>query len=184
MDEGGELRRIAGLLGALRFAAERHRDQRRKGVLEIPYVNHPIEVAETLVRVGDVHDLVTLRAALLHDVVEDTEATLDEVEAEFGIEVRVVVAEVSDDKSLPKQERKRLQVLHAPGLSMRAKHVKLGDKICNVGDLLRDPPRGWERARRIEYLDWTEQVVAGCRGANPALADHFDRVLARARREI
>ena len=184
MRDGAEMREIAELLGALRFAAQRHRAQRRKGALATPYVNHPIEVAEILVRVGGVDDPVTVRAALLHDVVEDTDATLDEIEAEFGPEVRAVVAEVSDDKSLPKQERKRLQVLHAPGLSVRAKHVKLGDKICNVTDLVHDPPRGWDETRLREYLDWTEQVVAGCRDASPALGAHYDEVLAYARTKV
>lgn len=184
MGESVKLPGIAGLLGALRFAAEQHREQRRKGALDIPYVNHPIQVAETLVRVGGVEDLVILRAALLHDVVEDTDTTLDEVEAAFGAEVRLVVAEVSDDKTLPKQERKRLQIVHAPGLSARAKHVKLGDKICNVTDLVTDPPRGWERPRLREYLDWTEQVIEGCRETNAALEAHFDEVLAHAKEKI
>lgn len=180
----GELRGIADLMDALRFAAESHRDQRRKGDLDVPYVNHPIEVAEVLARVGGIEDAVTLRAALLHDVVEDTDTTLEQVEARFGAEVSAVVAEVSDDKSLEKQERKRLQVEHAPGLSLRARQVKLADKICNVRDLVRDPPRGWELARMREYLDWSERVVAGCRGASPALEAHFDETLRDARARL
>jgi guanosine-3',5'-bis(diphosphate) 3'-pyrophosphohydrolase len=182
--DGAESKEVAGLLVVLRFVAQRHRADRRKGALDTPYVNHPIEVAETLVRVGGIDDPVTVHAALLHDVVEDTDATLDEIEAKFGCEVRSVVAEVSDDKSLPKQERKRLQVLHAPELSLRAKHVKLGDKICNVTDLAHDPPRGWDETRQREYLDWTEQVVAGCRDANPELEARYDEVLAYARSKI
>jgi guanosine-3',5'-bis(diphosphate) 3'-pyrophosphohydrolase len=179
-----DLKGIAELLRAMRFAAELHRDQRRKGAARTPYVNHPIEVAETLVRVGGICDPVTLQAALLHDVVEDTIATAGQVEAEFGADVSAVVVEVSDDKSLEKQERKRLQEEHASSLSLRAKQVKLGDKICNVVDLARDPPEGWERARLVEYLDWTERVVAGCRGANDALEAFYDQVLAAAREEI
>ena len=151
------------LLRALHFAAQKHRDQRRKDLDASPYINHPIEVAETLARVGGVNQLAVLQAAILHDTVEDTETTLEELEEAFGREVRELVDELTDDKRLPKAERKRLQVEHAPALSQRAKLVKLADKICNVRDIAHAPPRGWSRERRVEYLAWTERVVAGLR---------------------
>src|ERR1041384_6973072 len=127
-----ELNTIALLLKALHFAANKHRDQRRKDIDASPYINHPIEVAETLARVGGVTDLVTLQAAILHDTIEDTTTTPEELEAAFGAEVRRVVEECTDDTKLPKADRKRLQIEHAPHLSHRAKLVKLGDKIANV----------------------------------------------------
>lgn len=166
-----------GLLAALRFAAEKHRTQRRKDAESTPYINHPIAVAELLARVGQVNDLVSLQAAILHDTVEDTDATPDELEKHFGADVRQVVQEVTDDKSLPKAQRKQLQIEHAPHLSSLAKQVKLADKICNVSEVGPLQPAGWPIDRKREYLDWAEKVVAGLRGCNPSLEVLFDAVL-------
>src|SRR6185436_14890407 len=108
---------IAAILKALHFAADKHRDQRRKDEEASPYINHPIEVAEMLARVGGVTDLVTLQGAILHDTIEDTNTTPEELEVHFGREVRDVVLEVTDDKTLEKMERKRLQIEHAAHIS-------------------------------------------------------------------
>lgn len=167
----------AALLGALRFASIKHRDQRRKGETADPYINHLIEAAELLARVGQVTDVVTLQSAILHDSIEDTRTTADEIERCFGTEVRGVVEEVTDDKQLPKEERKRLQIEHAPGLSKRAKVIKLGDKISNVRAIAETPPVGWSLERMRDYLDWTERVVAGLRGSNRPLEELYDEVL-------
>ncbi len=154
------------LLDALRFAAERHRHQLRKGAAGYPYVNHVIAVTELLARTG-VDDSVTLRAALLHDVIEDTDTTPEELEERFGREVLDVVLEVTDDKELPKEERKRLQIVHASALSDRAKRIKLADKTCNVLDIAHDPPPDWSLTRRLDYLAWAEAVVHHCLGVGP-----------------
>ncbi|MFN8627531.1 MAG: HD domain-containing protein [Candidatus Binatia bacterium] len=167
----------AALLQASTFAARKHRDQRRKDADASPYINHPIEVAEILARIGGVDDVAVLQAALLHDTVEDTRTSADELEREFGPTVRTLVEEVTDDKTLPKRERKRLQIEHAPHLSPRAKLIELADKICNVRDVTHSPPKGWDERRRIEYFDWAAKVVAGCRGTNRALERHFDALL-------
>ncbi len=171
------------LLHALHFAADKHRDQRRKGEHSSPYINHPIVVAETLARSG-ITDLVTLQAAVLHDTIEDTETTAEELEAEFGPEVRDVVMEVTDDKSLPKRERKRCQVERASTLSERAKLVRIADKISNVHDVLHAPPADWPVAWRLSYIDWTERVVDACRGCHPGLEAQFDTLLTEARRAL
>lgn len=168
------------LLRAASFAARHHRRQKRKGADGEPYINHPIAVAELIASVGRVTDVLTLAAALLHDTVEDTDAKLDDIGREFGAEVRGIVAELTDDKSLPSEERKRLQVVNAPNASRRAKIVKLADKSINVADIARDPPPNWPVARRREYVEWAILVVAGCRGANAALEKHFDAVAAMA----
>jgi len=165
------------LLLAARFSAHRHRDQRRKDEDASPYINHPIEVAELIANVGGVSDLPTLLAAILHDTVEDTSTTPSELEEIFGLEIRVLVEEVTDDKSLPKEERKRLQIEHAPRLSKRAQQIKIADKICNVRDVTYSPPPNWSLERRREYLRWAEKVVAGCRGSNTNLERRFDEVL-------
>jgi GTP diphosphokinase / guanosine-3',5'-bis(diphosphate) 3'-diphosphatase len=164
------------ILRALVFASGKHRNQRRKDSEHSPYINHPLAVVEILWRVGGVRDEVTLVAAALHDTVEDTATLPEEIEALFGKEVREVVMEVTDDKSLPKAERKRLQVEHAPHKSLRAKTVKLGDKITNVRDILHSPPSDWPEQRKLDYLQWAKDVVTGLRGANPALEAEFDAI--------
>lgn len=166
------------ILQAVEFAAHKHRTQKRKDREASPYINHPIQVAELITRVGGVDDLAVLMAAILHDTVEDTETSFDELEEVFGPEVRDLVAEVTDDKNLPKQERKQRQKEHARHLSDRAKLIKIADKTCNVRDVGHSPPKHWELPRRTEYLKWANEVVAGCRGANPALDRYFDECLA------
>jgi (p)ppGpp synthase/HD superfamily hydrolase len=173
---GGGISELAQLLTALQFAARKHRTQKRKDAEASPYINHPIEVATILATHG-VTDMATLVAAVLHDTIEDTRTTPEELEQQFGPEVRAIVLEVTDDKRLPRAERKRLQIEHARHRSPRAKLVKLADKIANVRDVTAMPPAGWDVARRREYLDWTEQVVEGCRGSHAALEDYYDDVL-------
>ena len=172
------------LLRAVRFAAHKHRDQRRKNRDASPYINHPIEVAELISRVGEVDDFEVLIAAVLHDTVEDTETTPQEIEEAFGAAVRSLVAEVTDDKTVEKLERKRLQVEHAPHISAGAKLIKIADKTCNVRDIAHSPPRDWSAERRSEYLDWASRVVAGCRGVNEKLERYFDETLATARERL
>lgn len=123
-------------------------------------------------------------AALLHDTVEDVEVKPHELEVRFGYDVTQLVLELTDDKSLPKAERKRLQVEHAPHMTPRAKAIKLADKICNVTDIGIDPPEKWDDARRLAYFDWAEAVVAGLRGTNAALERLFDERVAEARARV
>jgi guanosine-3',5'-bis(diphosphate) 3'-pyrophosphohydrolase len=163
------------LLEAVAFAAEKHRHQRRKDAHASPYINHPIELAILLQREG-ITDLVTLCAALLHDTIEDTETTAEELRHAFGAEVADVVLEVTDDKHLPKQQRKQLQIDHAHTLSRRARAIKLADKICNLQDVIKSAPTGWTLARRQEYLEWAKAVIDGLRGDHPRLEQMFDDV--------
>jgi (p)ppGpp synthase/HD superfamily hydrolase len=169
------------LFKALSFAARKHRGDTRKDSSRTPYVNHVIEVAACLACEGAVTDEALLTAAVLHDTVEDTPTTLEELSAEFGSDVAELVREMTDDKSLPKQRRKDLQVDHAPSASPRAKQLKIADKICNVRDVANNPAEGWALERRTDYLDWAEKVVAGCRGVNHRLDQAFDAAIARAR---
>ena len=166
------------LMKALSFAANKHRNQFRKGSVPIPYINHPIAVADLIVRIGKIHDEATIAAALLHDTVEDTETTFDDLEAEFGPEISKLVAELTDNKKLPKEERKRLQIEHAPSLSPRARIVKLADKTCNLRDVAQDPPKGWPLQRKQEYFDWAKSVVDQIRNTNPALENAFAKAYA------
>lgn len=171
---------LAKFTHAASFAARKHRDQKRKGNDASPYINHPLEVVDLLANVGKVEDYDVLIAAVLHDTIEDTETTDQEIRQLFGDEVCKMVIELTDDKSLPKAERKQKQVEHAPYLSHGAKQVKICDKISNIRDVLENPPAGWSDERRLEYVEWGERVVAGLRGANPALEEHFDKLAAEA----
>jgi guanosine-3',5'-bis(diphosphate) 3'-pyrophosphohydrolase len=174
---------LAPLLKALSFAAHKHRDQRRKDAEASPYINHPIALAEVLAGEGGVTDLEVLAAALLHDTIEDTATTGEELAREFGARIAAMVAEVTDDTGLPKAERKRLQIEHAAQLSDGAKLVKLADKICNLRDVAERPPAQWDLARRREYFEWAKRVIDGLRGAPGesmrALEAAFDAAYAR-----
>jgi GTP diphosphokinase / guanosine-3',5'-bis(diphosphate) 3'-diphosphatase len=170
MPEGG----LPLLLRALAFAAHKHRDQRRKDAEASPYINHPIALAEVLAREGGVADIEVLAAALLHDTIEDTDTTIDELRREFGERIAGIVAEVTDDTSLPKADRKRLQIEHSGGLSEGARLVKLADKICNLRDVASRPPAKWDLQRRQEYFEWAKKVIDGFRGSHAPLEAAFD----------
>jgi guanosine-3',5'-bis(diphosphate) 3'-pyrophosphohydrolase len=169
------------LLRALSFAALKHRDQRRKGNHQAPYINHPIEVATLIATIGGIDDVAVLQAAILHDTIEDTDATPEEIEREFGPDVRALVLEMTDDMSLPSPKRKQVQVARAAGLSARAKVIKIADKIANVGDIARHPPPDWPHDRRRKYFAWTKEVIDQVRGTNPPLEASYDEVLRQAR---
>ena len=169
----------AVLLRALRFAAEHHRDQRRKGEDRQPYINHPIAVAHLLSQVGGETDVLLLCGALLHDTIEDTDATEGDIRSQFGDDIADLVLEVSDDKTLLKQERKDQQVVHALSLSNRARLLKTCDKINNLQDLVANPPEGWAKERIIEYFEWADSVVSRIRGLNPALDALYDEIAAQ-----
>ena len=164
---------------AVAFAADKHRNQRRKDAEASPYINHPIALANVLVNEGGVEDVTVLCAAVLHDTIEDTETTSEELQAIFGPKVASVVMEVTDDKSLEKSLRKQRQVEHAPHLSKEAKLVKLADKISNLRDIIASPPADWSAERKQTYFEWAAKVVAGVRGVHPGLESVFDGLLAR-----
>jgi len=162
------------LISALAFAAHKHRDQRRKDAVASPYINHPIALANVLTNEGGIDDERVLIAAVLHDTVEDTETSEQELIREFGQEIASIVLEVTDDQLLSTAERKRLQVEHASTLSHQAKLVKLADKICNLRDIATSPPFGWSVVRKQEYFDWAKSVIDGLRGVHPVLENIFD----------
>lgn len=167
------------LLQTCCFAAEKHKNQRRRDPESTPYINHPLGVAKILVEAG-VHNLHTLQAAILHDTVEDTETSFEELEATFGKEVCSIVKEVTDDKDLSKEERKRLQVENAPHKSFEAKLVKLADKIYNLRDLQRALPAGWTQQRSMEYFQWAEKVTDGLgKGNNSVLEAELEAIYSK-----
>lgn len=162
------------ILAAIAFAADKHRNQRRKDAAASPYINHPIALANVLANEAGIDDERVLIAAILHDTVEDTETTAQELVRHFGQEVADIVLEVTDDKSLLKAERKQQQIDHAPTISRRAKLVKLADKICNLRDIASSPPAGWSLRRKQDYFDWAKAVIDGLRGVHPSLEFIFD----------
>ena len=167
------------LVDALAFAAYKHRLQRRKDPEASPYINHPIALAHVLTDEAGMTNARLLAAAILHDTIEDTETTYEELRERFGKTIAGVVREVSDDTTLPKAERKRLQIEHAEHLSRRARLVKLADKICNVRDVAANAPHDWPLARRREYFDWAKAVVDRIRGTNKNLERAFDEYAGR-----
>ncbi len=169
---------VLSLTKALDFAARKHTDHRRKGDREEPYINHLAEVARLLADATDGDDLDLVLAGLLHDTIEDTETTYDELVTEFGTVMADLVAEVTDDKSLERAERKRRQVETAPGKSDRAKMIKIADKTSNLRSIIASPPADWSSERKREYFEWAREVVSGCRGANAKLEGWFDEAYA------
>ena len=168
---------MSKLLRATHFAAQKHESQRRKNTAATPYINHPIEVAAHLNRVGDVNDEEILIAAVLHDTIEDTDTTEAEIRDQFGQNVLGLVLECTDDKTLEKAERKRLQVVNAPKKSDGAKQIKIADKTCNLKSILEDPPKGWAITRQLEYFQWASRVYDGLKGVNQALDAEIELVL-------
>lgn len=169
---------MALILKALAFAAAKHKDQRRKDANASPYINHPIALANVLRNEGGIDDPKVICAALLHDTIEDTETTAEELREHFGKAITNIVLEVTDDKSLPKAERKLQQIEHAAHASKRAKQVKLADKICNLRDILNSPPADWPLKRKQEYFDWAKQVADQARSASKKLGKVFDETYA------
>ena len=164
------------VLSAAEFAARKHRDQRRKDQGASPYINHPITVADLLVRHGAVDDPRVIAAALLHDTIEDTETSYEELRGRFGATVADIVVEVTDVAWLKKHTRKRLHISRAARATQGAKLVKLADKIANLRDTIARPPTDWTAERKREYFDWAKSVVDQMRGVNPRLERYFDRL--------
>ena len=169
---------------ALRFAAERHSSQRRKGQAKEPYVNHLAEVSELVADATEGKDVNLIAAALLHDTIEDTETSSDELVATFNNDIAQLVADVTDDKSLPKQDRKHLQVVNSRAQNMRVKLLKLADKTSNLRSLANSPPENWNTERKQAYIDWAIKVAAGLKGVNPWLEERFDEALRRAQQAL
>jgi len=165
---------LVNVIKALDFAARKHRDQRRKGAGSEPYINHLTEVAFLVAEATEGEATTTLIAALLHDTIEDTITTREELEQEFGGDVATLVAELTDNKLLPKLKRKQLQVENSSSKSKAAKLIKIADKISNLRSILLSPPVGWDAGRQREYFAWAFAVVAGCRGVNKWIERCFD----------
>jgi guanosine-3',5'-bis(diphosphate) 3'-pyrophosphohydrolase len=170
---------IQRILAAAHFAAEKHAQQKRKGQKQEPYINHLIEVAELIANSSNRCDPELIMAGFLHDTVEDTGATLQELEQRFGRDVANLVAEVTDDKSLPKETRKSLQILNASKKSERAQTLKLADKISNLRSILSSPPVGWDLDRQRQYFEWARQVVDRLTAPNTILKREFEKTYSR-----
>jgi guanosine-3',5'-bis(diphosphate) 3'-pyrophosphohydrolase len=167
------------LVRAIHFAARKHSSQRRKDDAQTPYINHPLEVMYLLATVGRITDERVLMGAVLHDTIEDTSTTHAELASEFGPDVADYVREVTDDKTLSRAERKRLQVEKVAGKSTGARLIKLADKISNISDMIGNTPSAWPVERIVAYGQWARDVVDGLRGVNAALESRFDEALER-----
>ena len=175
---------VVKLSQAAAYAAQQHVGQRRKGDRAEPYVNHVIEVAAMLAAATEGGDAVLVMGGLLHDTIEDTGTKAEELEELFGAEVAALVQEVTDDKSLPKEVRKRLQIEKTPHKSVRARLLKIADKTSNLRGLVDSPPTGWTAERLRDYVVWAADVVRSCRGLNAKLEAQFDAAYDVARRKF
>ncbi len=181
------MRKVNFILKALNFSAYKHRYQRRKGDEHLPYINHPIRVAYLVSEIGKVEDPVIIASAILHDVVEDTETSFDELKEEFGEKVASIVMEDTDDKRLEKKERKRLQIENAKDLSYGATIVRIADKIANIMDIVNSPPDDWSYERKKDYLQWAKSVVSKCKdydGSVKDLKDYFFETLKKVEKSL
>jgi (p)ppGpp synthase/HD superfamily hydrolase len=172
------------VLRAADMAARWHVHQRRKGIAQEPYINHLLEVASLVTEATGGTDPNVVIAALLHDAIEDQGVTSDVLASEFGQHVADIVMEVTDDKSLPKEERKRKQVEAAPKKSREAKLIKLADKTSNLRTIASSPAADWSVERRLEYVEWAMAVVTGLRGTSSWLEQQFDEAAERAMRSL
>jgi len=163
------------IINAIVFAAEKHKYQRRKGFNQVPYINHPLKVSQILSDCGEKDEMLII-ASILHDVIEDTDTTEDEIICNFGKKVCDLILEVSDDKKLSYDLRKELQITSAPGLSENAKKIRIADKICNIKDII-SYPLIWSNKRKLKYIEWSQKVFTGCRGVNPDLEALFMKTI-------
>ena len=170
---------LVQILAAANFAARVHAGQKRKGAAGEPYINHLIEVAELVARSGNDADVNLIMACFLHDVVEDTSVTQQEIARVFNDDVAALVMEATDDTALPKDERKAMQIQTAPHKSTRAQTLKLADKISNLRSLLISPPPHWSAERKRQYFDWARAVVSGFSEPNSYLLKEFQETYAR-----
>jgi (p)ppGpp synthase/HD superfamily hydrolase len=175
------MKELASVLRAAHLAAQWHVHQRRKGAAGEPFINHLLEVSNLVTQATSGSEPNVTIAALLHDAIEDQDVTAETIASEFGQHIANIVLEVTDDKSLPKAERKRLQIVEtAPHKSREAKLVKLADKISNIRAIANSPAPDWTVRRKLEYVRWAKDVVAGLRGTSPWLEEKFDEAVASA----
>lgn len=172
------------ILKATLFAVQKHHGQFRKDDNRYPFIIHPLTAAHLIVSIGKIEDPIIIAAAILHDTIEDTSTKPAEIARLFGDEVLNLVLEVSDDKSLPKDRRKQLQIIHAPALSCSAKIIKIADKLANCQDVLNTPPHGWSIKRCQDYIQWAADVVWQFHGTNLPLENAFNDMLAEAENKL
>jgi len=183
-EESRTMNELVSVLQAADAAARWHVHQRRKGAAQEPYVNHLLEVGSLVAEATGGSDPDVVIAALLHDAIEDQGVTAETIASEFGRHVADIVMEVTDNKSLLKAERKRLQIENAPKKSREAKLIKLADKTSNVRAVANSPAPDWSVERRLEYVEWAKTVVAGLRGTSPWLEHQFDEAADQAMRSL
>ena len=159
---------------ALKFASTKHQFQSRKGKSNPPFINHLIDVSYILQKYGEINDQDILAAAFLHDTIEDTDTSYEELNNQFNENIANMVLDLTDDKSLPANERKRQQILKATTLKANSRMIKLADKISNIKDITLDPPNNWSDERLLAYLHWAKDVVDQIRETNEKLENLFD----------
>lgn len=169
---------VEKLLTALEFSAQYHSGQYRDGEDKIPYIIHPIGVCILVWESGTGATTDMLIAALLHDTLEDTDATAEEIENLFGPHVLRLVLDLTTDPKLSSKEAKQHQLDHAPYMHEQAKVVKLCDRLYNITDLLNSPPPTWSQEGKDAYIAHTEKLVKALEGAAPFIENEIANIVA------
>lgn len=159
------------------FAAEKHRFQTRKNAAKTPYISHPLGVAYNLMQIGEVRETDVIIGALLHDTVEDTQTTFEEIEQKFSATIAGLVREVTNDKTISKEMRKRMQIITASHKSKGAAQIKLADKLYNLNDLMNNTPEDWTQVRIDRYYEWAQSVVDRLPKANEPLYNAVEQII-------
>lgn len=168
---------------ALAFAAEQHKYQRRGGYDPLPYINHLIKVSSAIIQIGQEENPDIIIAAILHDVVEDSDTSYEDLAGQFGAPVADIVAELTDDMELPYNQRKALQVEGASKLSLAARKIRIADKASNIQDIF-TYPLDWKEEKKIAYLENSLTIVDQIRGTHAALEAWFDQSVQFARKVL
>lgn len=168
---------IQEICSGVDFASEKHRFQTRKNKEKTPYIMHPIGVAYNLMKTGEIRDAGVIIGALLHDTVEDTQTTFEEIEKKFGSQIAGYVREVTDDKSLSQESRKRFQVINASHKSKGAAQIKLADQLFNLNDLINNSPPDWSQTRIDRYYEWSQSVIDRLPVANEKLLNAVEEII-------
>ncbi|EFO18322.1 hypothetical protein LOAG_10172 [Loa loa] len=168
---------ISLIIEAVDLAARRHRQQRRKDAAQTPYVNHPIGVAYILTSEGQITDTTTIIAAILHDIVEHTKTTDEEIRKMFGDEIADIVKECTMVRSMKREARMKSELEKASKLSHKAKLVQLADKLNNIRDIERGTPLGWTKQHVTEYIIFAKDLLSKIRGIHGPLESALDDII-------
>jgi len=178
MDRGALNEKDAeAVLGAAIFATEKHKSQVRSNEKKTPYIIHPIEVADLVMKIGHVYDKDVLITALLHDVMDDTQTTYEQITSLYGTKVSSYLEEMTSKQGLSLKEQKKQQIMQAFRQNPSVAIIKLSDKLSNLKTLATSPPPSWSRDRIDQYFQWAQTVIENLPESNQLLKKAVKNVI-------